>query len=58
MSVGGVGGGGDMAALMNVLMQGMQKQTELCTDMIGIGVENSIIGTKMDTAQQIIDAYA
>lgn len=58
MSVGGVGGAGDMAALMQVLMQGMQQQTDLCKNMIAVSVENTIIADKMSLAQQIIDVYA
>ncbi len=59
MSVGGVGGGAaDMSGLMQVLQQGMQKQTDLSKNMISVGVENSIIGEKMALAQEIIDVYA
>lgn len=59
MGVGGVGGANDsMMQLMQILMQGMQAQTELCEDMVAMTVENSSVATKMATAQQIIDVYA
>ena len=59
MGVGGVGGANDsMMQLMQILMQGMQAQTELCEDMVALTVENSSVATKMATAQQIIDVYA
>lgn len=59
MSVGGVGGSSDaMMMMMNVLMEGMKQTTELSTKMIAVGIENTIIGEKMATAQNIIDVYA
>lgn len=59
MSVGGVGGANDgMAALMQILMQGMKSQTDMCEKMISVSLENSIIGEKMSIAEQIIDVYA
>ncbi len=47
-----------MVQLMQTLMQGMQKSTDLSKSMIAIGVENTIIADKMSIAQQIIDVYA
>lgn len=59
MGVGGVSGANDnMMMLMQILMQGMQEQTDLSKKMIAVGVENTIIGDKMSLAQQIIDVYA
>ncbi len=59
MAVGGIGGANDaMMQMMQILMQGMTAQTELCQDMVAVSLENTIIGDKMSTAQQIIDVYA
>lgn len=59
MSVGGVSGANDpMMMLMQTLMKGVQAQSDLCMDMVAVGLENTIIGEKMATAQQIIDVYA
>ncbi len=47
-----------MTSLMQTLMQGMQKSTDLSKSMIAVGVENTIVADKMSIAQQIIDVYA
>lgn len=59
MGVSGIRGSNDMMMqMMQTLMQGMQKSTDLSKAMISIGVENTIIADKMSIAQQIIDVYA
>ncbi|MCD8352466.1 MAG: hypothetical protein LUC93_17825 [Planctomycetaceae bacterium] len=59
MGVGGISGANDaMMQMMQILMQGMAEQTELCENMVAVSIENSMIGQKMATAQQIIDVYA
>jgi hypothetical protein len=59
MGVSGLRASNDMMQqMMQTLMQGMQKSTDLSKAMISIGVENTIIGEKMSIAQQIIDVYA
>lgn len=47
-----------MMALMQVLMQGMKEQTDMCEKIVAVGLENHIIGKNMATAEQIIDVYA
>lgn len=47
-----------MLKMMQTLMQGMQKSTELATDMVAVNIENSVSGQKMAIAQHIIDVYA
>ena len=59
MGVGGIGASNDaMMQMMQILMEGMKAQTEMCETMVAMSVENSMIGEKMATAQQIIDVYA
>lgn len=48
----------NMAMLMNILMKGMRQTADMSQKMIAMNVENSIIGEKMATAQNIIDVYA
>lgn len=47
-----------MVQMMQTLMQGMQKSTELATDMVAVNIENTASGEKMALAQHIIDVYA
>lgn len=59
MGVSGINASNDMMmAMMKMLMQSMQQTSEMATDMIAVGVENSMAGQKMATAQNIIDVYA
>ncbi len=59
MGVAGIRASNDMMVqMMQVLMQGMQKSTDLSMAMVSMGVENTIIADKMSIAQQIIDVYA
>lgn len=59
MGVGGVGAANDMMMqMMQVLMQGLQQNTDLAQKMVAMNVENSAVGEKMAIAQQIIDVYA
>lgn len=59
MATSGVTGANDMSAqLLQILMKGMQEQTDMSKKMMAMGVENQIAGQKMATAQSIIDAYA
>lgn len=59
MGVGGINASNQMMMqMMQILMQGMQKQTDLATQMIAVSVENTMIADKMSIAQQIIDVYA
>lgn len=58
MSAGLSGVNSDMAALMQILMQGMTKQADMAQAMVAANVENQIIADKMAIAQQIIDVYA
>ena len=55
----GINGANDhMAMLMQVLMQGMQKQMQMSKDMVSVSIQNDIAADKMATAQNIIDVYA
>ncbi len=59
MGMTGIRGSNEsMAQLMQILMQGMQKSTDLSKNMIAINIENGLIGEKMAIAQEIIDVYA
>ena len=59
MGVSGINASNDhMMMMMQILMQGMKDQAEMAQSMVAVSVENSIIGEKMATAQQIIDVYA
>lgn len=57
MGIGMLGAANDMmASMMQTLMKGMEQSAELSTDMIAIGVENRVAGTKMEIAQEIVTA--
>lgn len=59
MGMAGIRGSNDaMVQMMQTLMQGMQKSTDLSKAMISVGVQNTIIADKMSIGQQIIDVYA
>ncbi|MCC8191355.1 MAG: hypothetical protein LIP77_12105 [Planctomycetes bacterium] len=59
MAVGGVtGANGMMLQMMQLLLQGMEEQSDLAMKMVAAGVETGISTGKMALAQNIIDVYA
>ncbi len=48
----------NMMMLMQILMKGMNQGAELSKKMLAVNLENTVIGEKMATAQNIIDVYA
>ena len=48
----------NMAVMMQILLSGLQTQTELAEKTIAVDLRNQFAEEKMDIGRQIIDVYA
>ena len=58
MSAGISGVNNNLAALMQILLQGAEKSTDMAMAAVAVSVENMAAAQKMAIAQSIIDTYA